>query len=92
MLFRSYTRDDGGKAEPDTATASTLTWKAVTVQPGQVVTFTVEETKHFQDFKPRVVGEFELAQPGRKTLQVVPTRKPGVAVMDLRQVRLLPAQ
>lgn len=59
---------------------------------GQVVAFTVEETKHFQDFKPRIVGEFQLAEPGRKTLQVVPTRKPGVAVMDLRQVRLLPAQ
>jgi len=59
---------------------------------GQVVQFTVEETKHFQDFKPRVVGEFEFSEPGRKNLQVVPTRKPGVAVMDLRQVRFLPVK
>lgn len=59
---------------------------------GQVVGFTVEETRHFQDFKPRVVGEFHLSEPGRKTLQFVPTRKPGVAVMDLRQVRLLPVK
>ncbi|MFN9199299.1 MAG: sulfatase [Planctomycetaceae bacterium] len=59
---------------------------------GQVVSFTVEETKHFQDFKPRIVGEFHLTEPGRQTLQVVPTRKPGVAVMDLRQVRLLPVK
>ncbi|MFC6238204.1 SpaA isopeptide-forming pilin-related protein [Longivirga aurantiaca] len=37
-----YTRDDGGKAEPDTATSDALIWKAVTVLPGQVVTFTYE--------------------------------------------------
>jgi len=38
----NYTRDDGGKAEPDTATATKLVWNGVTVQPGQVVTFTYQ--------------------------------------------------
>ena len=35
-----YTRSDGGTAAPDSATSTKLVWNAVTVQPGDVVTFT----------------------------------------------------
>ncbi len=51
--------------------------------------FTVEDTGHFQNFKPRVIGEMEL-QPGPQTLRVIPLSKANAAVMDLRQVKLTP--
>jgi hypothetical protein len=38
------------------------------------------------------VGSFKIERPGRYTLVVKPRTKPGPAVMDLRQVRLVPAQ
>lgn len=56
----------------------------------QSIRTTVEETKHFQDFKLRDLGEIEIKQPGRFRLEVRPVKKPGVAVMDLREVRLVP--
>ena len=57
----------------------------------QTLTATVEETGGFQQFVPKVVGTLNIAQPGRYTLAVKPRSKPGPAVMDLRQVRLVPA-
>mgnify|MGYP006199454997 CR=1 FL=1 len=39
----------------------------------------------------RQIGEVHLAKRGRYTLTVKPKSKPGVAVMDLRQVKLAPA-
>jgi hypothetical protein len=51
--------------------------------------FTVEDTGHFQNFKPRVLGEVEL-QAGAQTLRVIPVTKAAAAVMDLRQVVLRP--
>jgi hypothetical protein len=56
----------------------------------QKLAVTVEETGGFQNFVRREIGMLELAQPGRYTLTVKPLKKPGVAVMDLREVRLLP--
>lgn len=56
----------------------------------QVVPMTVEETKGFQDFIERELGSVTLAAPGRYTLTVKAQSKPGPAVMDLRQVRLVP--
>lgn len=56
----------------------------------QVVPMTVEETKGFQDFIERELGSVTLATPGRYTLTVKVQAKPGPAVMDLRQVRLVP--
>ena len=49
----------------------------------------VEETGGFQEFVARRIGTLNIAQPGRYTLTVKPRSKPGPAVMDLRQVRLI---
>jgi arylsulfatase A-like enzyme len=55
----------------------------------RTITTTVEETRGFQDFVARRIGTIELARPGRYTLSVKPRSRPGAAVMDLRQVRLV---
>ena len=58
----------------------------------QRLEFTVEDTGHFQNFVAREVGAFTFDAVGtRCTLSVKPKTKPGVAVMDLRQVTLKPA-
>ncbi len=53
----------------------------------QALKFTVEDTGHFQNFIPRVIGRFTLPQ-AQHTLKVKPLTKPGVAVMDLRSITL----
>lgn len=53
------------------------------------LSFTVQETGHFQQMILKMIGEVELAA-GRHTLAVRPRTKPGVAVMDLRRVVLRP--
>jgi arylsulfatase A-like enzyme len=58
---------------------------------GQTLKMTVEDTGHFQNFKPRLIGTVRLGQAGRFTLTVKPLAKRGVAVMDLRAVTLKPA-
>ncbi len=58
----------------------------------QKVEFTVEETGGFQQFKPRTIGRITLAAAGRQLLTVRCVTKPGPAVMDLREVRLLPVR
>jgi arylsulfatase A len=58
----------------------------------QAVTFTVEDTGHFQNFVKRSVGKVVITEPGVVTLTVKPKSKPGVAVMDLRQVLLTPVK
>lgn len=57
----------------------------------QSVSVTVQDTGHFQNFVERNIGTVKLDEPGRYTLTVKPKSKPGVAVMDLRQVTLTPA-
>ena len=57
---------------------------------GQQLTFQVEETGGFQNFVPRTIGTVTLDKEGRQTLAVKPIKKPGLAVMDLRQIRLVP--
>ena len=52
--------------------------------------FTVKDTGGFQAFEKREVGELTIAKAGRQTLSVTPKSKPGVAVMDLREVTLVP--
>ena len=59
---------------------------------GQVLTVTVQDTGGFQNFVPRDIGEFRFEKAGRYTLSVKPTKKPGAAVMDLRQVVLKPVK
>jgi alpha-L-fucosidase len=57
---------------------------------GQTLPVTVQDTGGFQNFVPREIGRFEFPKPGRYTLTVKPKKKPGLAVMDLRQVKLTP--
>ncbi|MBA3698177.1 MAG: hypothetical protein H0W78_04935 [Planctomycetes bacterium] len=64
---------------------------AVTIG-AQAVTFTVEDTGHFQNFVKRSIGQITIGEAGLITLSVKPKTKPGVAVMDLRQVLLTPVK
>ncbi len=57
---------------------------------GRKLTFVVEDTGGFQNFKAREVGTLTFDKPGRYTLTVRPLKKPGLAVMDLRQIVLKP--
>ncbi len=57
---------------------------------GKSLPVVVEETGGFQKFVRREIGNVTIEQPGRHTLTVKPRTKPGVAVMDLREVRLVP--
>jgi arylsulfatase A-like enzyme len=58
--------------------------------PDDSLTFTVKDTGGFQNFESRQVGVLNFKKPGRTTLNIVPKTKPGVAVMDLRQIVLKP--
>ena len=55
------------------------------------LTFTVKDTGGFQAFERRAVGTLTV-EKGKQTLTVTPRKKPGVAVMDLREVVLRPAK
>ena len=57
---------------------------------GQTVTFNVEETGHFQNFKERVVGQVTFEKPGPQRLEVRVQKMAGPAVMDLQLVVLTP--
>ncbi|MEK7950357.1 DUF5077 domain-containing protein [Luteolibacter soli] len=52
--------------------------------------FTVEDTGNFQNFKERNVGTLNFEKAGPQKLEVHALSKPGAAVMDLRQVVLVP--
>jgi hypothetical protein len=54
------------------------------------LTLTVKDTGGFQNFEAREVGTLTVEKPGRHTLTVKAKTKPGVAVMDLRQITLKP--
>lgn len=56
----------------------------------QKVRFTVEDTGHFQNFKERQLGTVTIENAGPQTLEVRALTKPGAAVMDLRQIVLVP--
>jgi arylsulfatase A len=65
----------------------------VVVEVGeQKLEFAVKETGGFQQFQPLSIGRVTLAAAGEHSLAVRCLRKPGPAVMDLRQVRLLPVR
>jgi hypothetical protein len=55
----------------------------------ETLAFEVEDTGHFQDFRWRQVGKL-LIEAGRQVLTVRVQRLARNAVMDLRQVRLVP--
>lgn len=56
----------------------------------QIVKFTVADTGHFQNFIQREIGTLKFDKPGPQTLEVRALTKPGPAVMDLRQIILVP--
>lgn len=56
--------------------------------PHDSLRFTVEATNGWQDFRERELGVIELTTAGEQTVQVRPQQKPGVAVMDLRELKL----
>jgi pimeloyl-ACP methyl ester carboxylesterase len=65
----------------------------VTVEVGDhSFTFVVEETGHFQIFLPRRLGYVQFATAGKYRLAIKPQRKQASAMMDVRQVRLLPIE
>ena len=55
---------------------------------GQTLTTKIEETGHFQRFVPRNIGRVTLEAERPVTLSLRAKTKPGVAVMDLRQIVL----
>jgi hypothetical protein len=57
---------------------------------GQTLKLTVPETGGFQQFVPQQLGRLSFDRPGRYRLEVRATSKPGPAVMDLREIRLIP--
>ncbi len=85
-----------GKGQGGSAVAIDLLPRfATTIEPSvnnpvQGLEFQVIDTGHFQNFKWRTVGEMELPA-GEFTLQVRPIKKAKNAVMDLRQIKLVPA-
>jgi arylsulfatase A-like enzyme len=58
----------------------------------QKLTFTVEDTGGFQNFKAVAIGTLTFDKAGRYTLTVTPKKKAAGAVMDLRSVTLKPAE
>jgi Domain of unknown function (DUF5077) len=57
---------------------------------GQEIVFTIEETGHFQNFTNRTLGTVEIAAGTDHTLELRPRTKAAAAVMDVRQLRLIP--
>ncbi|MEQ1904845.1 MAG: cytochrome P460 family protein [Pirellulaceae bacterium] len=55
----------------------------------QELRMTVEDTGHFQNFVWKELGQLSFTDTGTHKLTVKPITKPGVAVMDLRQIRLV---
>jgi Alpha-L-fucosidase len=56
---------------------------------GQKLTGIVEETGSWTNFVTKSLGTVTLA-PGRHTLSVRPTKKPGAAVMNLQRIKFIP--
>ncbi len=54
----------------------------------QTIEFTVEDTGHFQNFKPRMIGKFKFDAPGAYNVDIRPIRKAKVAIMDVRLMEL----
>lgn len=52
--------------------------------------FTVLETGHFQNFRWRHLGRLSLPASSDLTVQLKAVKKAGVAVMDCREIRLVP--
>jgi len=57
---------------------------------GESLKHKVVETGGFQEFRPFVVGNIKVETQGRKRLDLKALSKPGPAVGDVRQIRLIP--
>ena len=58
--------------------------------PEPTLRFAVQDTGRFQNFVPRELGSIELKTAGHYTLEIRPERLAKNAVMDVREVRLVP--
>lgn len=58
--------------------------------PEGAVPFVVEETGHFQNFVWRKIGKITLKEPGVQTVSLKCQKLAKGAVMDMRQMRLVP--
>ena len=54
----------------------------------QTIEFVVEDTGHFQNFKPRKIGHFNFETPGMYNIDIRPIKKAKVAIMDVRLMEL----
>lgn len=57
---------------------------------GQSLDYTVEDTGHFQNFVEKLVGTIAVDKAGDYTLEIRAAKKAKSAVMDVRQVKLVP--
>lgn len=80
--------NDTATTEIYTLIATLFPYTTLFRSAGQTLTFTVEETGHFQRFVPRTIGTVKIEKAGKYTLAVKPKTKPKGAVMDLRRVTL----
>ncbi|HJN89167.1 MAG TPA: hypothetical protein QGG93_02455 [Verrucomicrobiota bacterium] len=55
------------------------------------VEFSITDTRHFQNFIPRNVGTVKLDK-GEYRYWFRPVKKTGGAIMDVRQIRLIPVK
>jgi hypothetical protein len=58
----------------------------------QVIKDLVPETGSFTTWTNRTIGTFTLESTGEYQMTVKPVKKPGVAVMDLRAIKLTPVK
>lgn len=54
----------------------------------QTIEFVVEDTGHFQNFKPRQIGQFTFDNPGLYNVDIRPLKKAKIAIMDVRLMEL----
>lgn len=59
---------------------------------GKALRTTIKPTASWAVFQVEMVGSVTLGNAGKVQVQVVPIQKPGLAVMNLRAIRLLPVK
>ena len=59
---------------------------------GQSLEYTVEDTGGFQSFQERAAGTVKIEKADAVTLEIRPVKKAKAAVMDVRQVKLVPVE
>jgi hypothetical protein len=59
---------------------------------GEPLEFVVEDTGHFQNFKPRIIGQVKFNAAGQYELFVQPKTIAKAAACDIRQIKLWPVR